>query len=126
RALHRAERLVVGGDLRLTVHLHDQRNLAGELPRELRYLPDLENDRAEVPFLRQLEEIARVGGVRVVEEVARTVLEALVDGKEDAGAVGRPVRAVEDPVQPGALARGQAHLAQPGHEFLLAWPFVRS
>ena len=61
------------------------------------------------PSSASLMMYAGVAGGRVGEEVPRAVLEALVVGQEQRGAVAEPVL-VQDPVQPGFLARAQACL----------------
>ena len=66
-------------------------------------------DAVEAALDARADDVARVAGGRVGEEVPRPVLEALVVRQEQRRAVAEAVL-VQDAVQPGLLARAQSTL----------------
>jgi hypothetical protein len=70
------------GDVGLAVQLQDQRDYTRVCPAELLGQPDLDRDAVEAALDGKLGDVRRVAGLRVGEEIARPVLEALVVGQE--------------------------------------------
>src|SRR5208282_539230 len=109
----RAERLGIGRDPGLAVELQDEGNLARVLVEELLREPDVEGDGAEAALLGEVVLVLRVEGIRILEEVDRSVLEPLVDREdEERSAPGAVV--VEEPLQTGPLARREAQSRERG------------
>src|SRR6266508_3183530 len=111
--VERRARSVGRRQLGAPVQLQQQGNLAGVVPEELLRVADLDGQAVEAALDRQLDDVARVARDRVVEEVARAVLETLVVGQEHGGAVLQAVL-VQDPVQPRLLAGAEAELTDGG------------
>jgi hypothetical protein len=91
RGGQRGQRLGVGRDLGLPVQLEDQGYLAGEVPAELLREADIQDDAVEACLDGELGDVRRVDRRRIREKVPRRVLEALVVGEEERGAVAEPM-----------------------------------
>ena len=99
----RAERVVVGGDVGFAVDLQDQRDATGVLFVVFLRQTDVVGDSGEVAFDSQAQHPIGVERVGIIEEIDRTVLEALVDRQQHQGPVGGAVL-VHHGVEPRALA----------------------
>ena len=93
-------------DVGLAVDLEDQRHLTGVVGVVLLGHADLAGEGRVTGFGGELELVLRILRGRVGEEVARPVLDALVDRQQHQGPVTR-AELEEQPVKPGALAGGQ-------------------
>ena len=95
-----------GGDVGLAVDLEDQRHLAGVVGVVLAGHPDLAGERRVAGLGGEPELVVGVLRVGVGEEVARAVLDALVDRQQHQGAVAG-AELEEQPVKAGPFAGGE-------------------
>ena len=100
------KRLVGGRQVGLAVDLEQQRHLAGVVGVVLLGEPDLAGDRRVAGLGGEAELVLGVLGGRVGEEVARAVLDPLVDRQQQQRPVAGP-ELEQQPAQAGALARGE-------------------
>ncbi len=94
--------MIVRGDVGLAVELQDQGDLASELLHVFLRQADVKHYARIPSLLGQPQLEAGVNRIRVGEKIHRTVLQPLVYGQKEQGAVGRTVL-VQQPVQPYPL-----------------------
>jgi hypothetical protein len=85
------------------VQLHDERDLAGEFLGVLLSEPDLHHDAIESALNGKLEDVARICGRRISEEIPRTMFKPLIIRQQQRGTVAQSGTG-KDPVQAGSLA----------------------
>jgi hypothetical protein len=101
------ERVVGAWDVGLAVHLEDQWHLAGVVGVVLLGKPDLTGERRVAGLGREPELVLGVLGGGVREEVARPVLDPLVDREQEQGSLAG-TELEQKPAQPRPLA-GREH-----------------